>query len=96
MLPPFAQGDLPEVFDQAFALEAGKVSAVIESPHGYHIFLLVERLPPHRPELAEVREELVVQLAHERLEELRPQWLRDLRRQAEITVNERVLESFER
>ena len=96
MLPPFARGDLPEVFDQAFALEAGKVSAVMESPHGYHIFLLVEKLPPHRPELAEVREELVVQLAHERLEELRPQWLRDLRRQAEITVNERVLESFER
>ena len=96
MLPPFARGDLPEVFDQAFALEAGKVSAVIESPHGYHIFLLVERLPPHEPALAEVREELVVQLAHERLEELRPQWLRDLRRQAEITVNERLLESFER
>ena len=96
MLPPFARGELPEVFDQAFALEPGKVSAVMESPHGYHIFLLVERLPPHRPELAEVREELVVQLAHERLEELRPQWLRDLRRQAEITVNERVLESFER
>ena len=96
LLPPFARGELPEVFDRTFDLEAGKVSAVIESPHGYHIFLVVERLPRHEPELAEVREELVVQLAHERLEELRPQWLRDLRRQAEITVNERVLESFER
>lgn len=96
MLPPFARGELPEVFDQAFDLEVGKVSAVFESPHGYHIFLVVEKLPREQPELAQVREELVVQLAHERLEELRPQWLRDLRRQAEITVNERVLESFER
>jgi parvulin-like peptidyl-prolyl isomerase len=96
LLPPFARGELPEVFDQAFDLQVGKVSAVIESPHGYHIFLVVERLPRQEPELAEVREELVVQLAHDRLEELRPQWLRDLRRQAEITVNERVLESFER
>ena len=96
MLPPFARGELPEVFDQAFALEVGKVSAVMESPHGYHNFLVVERLPPQVPELAEVREELVVLLAHERLEELRPQWLRDLRRQAEITVNERLLETFKR
>jgi hypothetical protein len=42
-----------------------------------------------------VRDELMVQLAQERLQELRPQWLRDLRRQAVIKVNERLLESFE-
>jgi parvulin-like peptidyl-prolyl isomerase len=95
LLPPFARGELPEVFDRTFELQAGQLSAVIESPHGYHIFLVVERLAPQEPELAEVRDELMVQLAHERLQELRPQWLRDLRRQAEITVNERLLESFE-
>lgn len=95
LLPPFARGELPEVFDRAFDLEAGKLSAVIESPHGYHIFLVVERLPERDPELAEVRDELTVQLAHERLQELRPQWLRELRREAEITVNERVLESVQ-
>jgi parvulin-like peptidyl-prolyl isomerase len=95
LLPPFGRGDLPDVFDRAFELQAGQLSAVIESPHGYHIFLAVERLAPHEPELAEVRDELMVQLAQERLQELRPQWLRDLRRQAVIKVNERLLESFE-
>jgi len=68
----------------------------MESPHGYHIFLLIERLPPQAPELGELRDTLLAQLVQERMGEFRPQWLRELRREAEIQVNERLLEIFER
>jgi len=87
---------MPEVFDRAFDLQKGQVSDVIESPHGYHIFFVVERFPPQSPELADVREELMADLAREKLTELRPQWLRDLRRAADIRVKERLLETLKR
>ena len=93
-LPPFARGEMPAVFDRAFDLEAGELSDVFESPHGYHIFLTVERLPEQKAELAELRDELMARLTHERLQELRPAWQRNLTRSAEITVNERLLETL--
>jgi parvulin-like peptidyl-prolyl isomerase len=96
MLPPFATGEMPEVFDRAFELRAGEVSGVIESPHGYHIFALVERLPAEMADLADVREELMSTLTREKLMALRPAWLRDLRRSATIHVNERLLETLRR
>ncbi len=96
LIPPFGEGSLPEVFDRAFELAPGELSEVIESLHGYHIFFLIEKYPPQKPELADIRDELMTKLAQEQLANLRPQWLRDLRRSAEIRVNERLLETLKR
>jgi parvulin-like peptidyl-prolyl isomerase len=93
-LPPFGRGELPEVFDRAFDLAPGQISEVIESPHGYHIFVLEERLPPRPADLASVREELAGELRRERLETLRRTWLGELRSQARIQVDDRLLEDL--
>lgn len=94
LLPPFARGEMPEVFDRAFELDLEESSEVLESPYGFHIFLLVSRFPPQVPELGDVREQIVAELETRRLEELRRGWLRDLRRRAQIRVNERLLETL--
>jgi foldase protein PrsA len=93
LLPPFAEGEMPEAFDPAFKLREGQLSPVIESSYGFHIFTLVDKLPAREVELGEVREEIRVELQRDRLEELKRGWLLDLRRAAEIEVNERLLES---
>jgi parvulin-like peptidyl-prolyl isomerase len=92
MLNAYAEGELPEAFDRAFELRPGEISDVIESPYGFHIFLLMEKLAPQEPELEEVRDALSADLRRERLEELRGGWLRELRRDAEIQVNQPALE----
>jgi peptidyl-prolyl cis-trans isomerase C len=63
MLPPFAKGEMPEAFDRAFEVEPGRVSPVIESPYGFHLFLVVARLPAHEASFDEVREKIALELA---------------------------------
>lgn len=94
LLPPFARGEMPEIFDAAFELGVDEVSDVLSSPYGYHVFLLVARYPAQVPELADVRGEILAELQTRRLAELERAWLRDLKRKAEIRVNERLLEGL--
>jgi parvulin-like peptidyl-prolyl isomerase len=94
LLPPFQRGELPEAFDKAFELMPGKVSAVIQSPFGYHIFQLVREIPAHEPTLEEVSEEIRSELRETRFVSLRDEWLKELRRKARIRINEPVLESL--
>ena len=68
-------GDLPPALaDTIFALEPGEVSAVVAADYGFHIFQVVERLPPEQMELAEaedrIRQMLSRELVDDGLEEL--------------------------
>ncbi len=94
LLPPFGRGEMPELFDAAFELKVGRISDVIESPYGFHILRVEQRLPAHQPDYAEVRDRIMLELEGERLEDLRREWLRGLRRAADIDVNERLLEAL--
>ncbi len=94
LLPPFARGEMPEVFEEAFKLRLRGLSRVLESPYGFHLFHSEARIPAHQPELEEVRETVRTELEQKRLAELRTGWLRRLRRNANIRVNQRLLETL--
>ena len=93
-LPPFARGEMPEVFDHAFELDEGEISEVLESVYGFHIFHLESKMPAHEPKLEELREQLRFELQQKRLAELEKTWLRELERAADIYFNEPLLESL--
>jgi parvulin-like peptidyl-prolyl isomerase len=94
-LPAFARGQLPEAFDRAFELMPGRLSPVIESPYGFHVFLLEQRLPATEPTFEDVRARIEAELGQRHLEDLRREWLRGLRKSAEIHLNESLLESLQ-
>jgi len=43
LLPPFARGELPPVFEAAFDLKPGEVGGPLKSEHGWHLILLERR-----------------------------------------------------
>jgi peptidyl-prolyl cis-trans isomerase D len=56
-------GQLPALADAAFALQAGQVTAPIESPFGWHVVKVTEILPPYEPVFEDQREVLRSEIA---------------------------------
>lgn len=84
----FARGEMPEAFDQAvFHLPAGRISNLVKSEYGYHIFLVEEHLPALQPELNTVKEEIIALLRQQQEEDHYQNWLQALRQEASIEID---------
>jgi peptidyl-prolyl cis-trans isomerase D len=71
--PPFAQNDMisgigrnADVTKAAFGAAAGDVGPVIDTPTGFVLFRVAERLPSHVPELATIRDRVEIAARNER------------------------------
>lgn len=87
----FTKGELPEEFDIIFSLGVGKISPVVKTAYGYHIFKVEERYParPMRP--VEAAERIRAQFTQERRERLFTTWVTGLRGKARIIINDEIL-----
>jgi parvulin-like peptidyl-prolyl isomerase len=94
LLPPYARGEMPDAFDAAFGLAPGALSDIVESPYGFHVFRLEERIAAREATLEAARETLRAEIESQRLDEARRDWIEELRRSAQIEVNHSVLETL--
>lgn len=83
MLGLVAENDLsPLVFDAVFSLKAGEASSIVQSPAGFHIFRVAERITGGESGNTQLREEVRQQLQQQKLDQrLRTYFSNDLQQQ---------------
>lgn len=88
----FARGEMPPAFEEVcFGLAPGRVSGVVESAYGFHIFLVQERERGAEVDEGERMREAEARLLHEKTLEAQASFLARLRENATVSVNEKVL-----
>lgn len=84
-LGAFGKGQMVPAFEQAaFALPAGQVSGLVESPFGFHIIKVQERLPAGKVPFDPVKEQIKGHLAQTRREKAVDDLVRGLKAKAKI------------
>jgi parvulin-like peptidyl-prolyl isomerase len=88
----FARGEMPQEFDAVtFTLAAGKVSTVIETTYGFHLFLVTDRRESHRRNTDEARRHINSLLTAKKAELAFEKWLAGLRAGADIRYNKKIV-----
>ena len=83
-----AQGSLHESMEEVvFSMAPGKISPVVETPYGFHIFKVLSVRQGGMKELVEVHQEIESSLIEQRREVFINKWLQELRTHFEVTVN---------
>lgn len=81
------RGEMREEIDNAiFSLEAGAVSEIVESPLGYHVFKVTERIPEEITDFEIAKDEVEELIYRERIDKNLKKWLKELRKNAYICV----------
>jgi peptidyl-prolyl cis-trans isomerase C len=93
----FGRGEMPPEFDEiVFDLPVKRLSDLVKSEYGYHIFLVEEKRKATRLNKKEATDEIRSILEGSKKEEVYLAWLQDMRARAVITVVWAQLEKNEK
>jgi len=88
----FSRGIMPPEFDEVvFTIKVGMLSEVVESPYGFHIFLVEDKRPALDLSLEDVQGQITEILKRARTEELYMKWMEGVKSRTEVKINEDVL-----
>ena len=91
-----ARGDLDESMEDAlFSMQSGKISPIIKTSFGYHLFEVMSRRPAGVKGLPEVIHEIESQLIRQKHEVFYKKWLEKLRSDFKVKVNQDMLNKLE-
>jgi peptidyl-prolyl cis-trans isomerase C len=89
----FGRGEMPPEFEEVcFTLAVGKVSDVVASPYGYHLFHVLDRRPARKASPEALRLLAEAELRGAREAEAQARYLEGLRAAAKITIDEAAFE----
>ncbi len=88
----FTRGVMPEAFDRVvFSLPEGRVSKIVKSPYGFHIFQVLKKEKGRWIELPDVKEKIRADLTKGREEQEFRKWLDALKSEAKVQIDEERL-----
>ncbi|HDQ04820.1 MAG TPA: hypothetical protein ENN23_09745 [Deltaproteobacteria bacterium] len=83
---------MPEPLDEViFALPENKISRVVQSPYGFHIFKVLDKEPVRLRRFEEVKDEIIAEIHARKQEVAFINWLNSLKLSAEIKKENTVL-----
>ncbi len=78
-----------------FSMPQGKLSPVVETPYGYHIFRVLSIRPDTVKELPDVIQQIETRLLHQKREIFLKKWIESLGTHFEVRVNQELLNKLE-
>ena len=82
---------MPEEFEEIFQLGVNEISKVIQTPYGYHIFQVQEKLPKRKMSYEESKTIIKKRLTQEIQDKEFSKWFQKLKQEANIEVDYKVL-----
>ncbi len=93
----FARGEMPPQFEEVvFSLPPGRLSDLVKTDYGYHVFRVEEKRRAQRLTLEQVRERIRSRLLKDKEEKAYREWLLGLSGQATIEVDWTLLNNGDR
>ncbi len=78
-----------------FSMPQGKLSPVVETPYGYHIFRVLSIRPDTVKELPDVIQQIETRLFHQKREIFLKKWIESLGTHFEVRINQELLNKLE-
>ena len=87
----FEAGQMPEEFDDVFKLKINKVSDIIRTPYGFHLFKVVDKVQERKMDFEESRSRIKKILLQDVQDKAFQEWFLKLKRNARINIKYDVL-----
>jgi parvulin-like peptidyl-prolyl isomerase len=90
----YEAGQMPKWFDDVFKLKVNKVSDIIRTPFGVHIFKVVDKKPERKMNFEESKKQIHTTLLHEAQEQAFHTWVEEIKKKSEIIIKYEILETI--
>ncbi len=90
----YETGRMPKWFDDVFKLKVNKVSDIIRTPFGLHIFKVVDKKPERKMSFDESKKQIHTILLREAQEQAFHKWVEEIKLKSEIIIKYEVLETI--
>lgn len=87
-------GQMPEIFDDIFKLKVNEISDIIQTPYGFHIFKVNEKVPERQMSFDEARVIIETRLIQENKDAAYREWINSIKREASIEVDYKIFDAL--